>query len=72
MPPYITPDIEAALVNAASAMTVEFIRSKNTIIWGLLEKDNGYLDEQFVAYYFRNILSALRRNYIEDIEEYST
>ncbi|MCG4260728.1 hypothetical protein K6W36_09030 [Acetobacter senegalensis] len=65
MPPYIAPEVEVALINAASSLTAEFLRN------GCEELDEkkgnipSYFDENFVAYYFRNILLSLKRSYLE-------
>ncbi|MPQ72395.1 hypothetical protein [Acetobacter senegalensis] len=66
--PYTTrPEIEVGLINAASSFTVEFLRrgpgseeKRNT-------NNNDHFNEHFVAYYFRNVLSALKSSYLDDL-----
>ncbi|KGB20988.1 hypothetical protein AtDm6_3353 [Acetobacter tropicalis] len=50
-------------------MTVEFMRQMHDFSSRNPEKRNDYLNEKFISYYFRNILAALRQNYIDDLRD---
>lgn len=68
----ITPEIEIALIQAASAFTVEFMRSFHCLY---SENDSQNqknrkipqeFDERFIAMYFNNTLFALKDSYEAD------
>ncbi len=68
----ISPEIEIALIQAASAFTVEFMRSfhgsdsANSSTCQKNLKIPQEFDERFIAMYFSNTLFALKDNYQED------
>ncbi|MGV4855804.1 hypothetical protein [Acetobacter senegalensis] len=67
MPPHIAPEVEVALINAASSITVEFLRNSRGALDQNQEKTDNYFDEYFVSYYFRNVLFALRHSYLDSL-----